>query len=189
MHDLAPLTALGALTPQQETFGSVTLAEAPDWALASVTARLGQEAACAAALGQSLGADVPGVARCHSNAGLGAFWIAPHSWMVQAPYSAQPDLAGHLRASLGPCASVTEQTSAWARFDVTGPAMALAEMFSRLCNLDLPHLPDGSARRTVIDHLGCYLLRRDGGQIAIYGPRSGAQSLWHALQTAARSVI
>ncbi|MCH8465528.1 MAG: sarcosine oxidase subunit gamma, partial [Roseinatronobacter sp.] len=112
---------------------------------------------------------------------------APHGWMVQAPYSAQPDLAGHLRDLFGPCASVTEQTSAWARFDVTGPAPLLAEMFARLCNLDMPQLPDGSARRSVIEHLGCYLLCHDG-KIAVYAARSGAQSLWHALQLAARSV-
>jgi sarcosine oxidase, subunit gamma len=187
VHDLAPLTALGALAPQQEQIGPVTLAEAPDWALASVSARLGQEAACAAALAQALGAEAPGVARYHGGVGLGAFWIAPHSWMVQAPYSA--DLAGDLRGQLGPCASVTDQSSAWARCDVTGPAPLVAEMFARLCNLDLPHLPSGTARRTVIDHLGCYLLRGDGGAVSVYGPRSGAQSLWHALQLAARSVV
>ncbi len=189
MHDLAPLTALGTKAPQQEKIGLVTLAEAPDWALASVTARLGQEAACAAALAQTLGAGAPGVARYHGGPVLGAFWIAPHSWMVQAPYSAKPDLAAHLRGQLGPCASVTEQSSAWARCDVTGPAPLVAEMFARLCNLDMPQLPSGHARRTVIDHLGCYLLRGDGGAVSVYGPRSGAQSLWHALELAARSIV
>ena len=40
----------------------------------------------------------------------------------------------------------------------------------------------------VIEHLGCYLIKRRQGEVTLYGPRSSAQSLLHALETAATSV-
>jgi sarcosine oxidase subunit gamma len=43
----------------------------------------------------------------------------------------------------------------------------------------------GSATRTVIEHLGCYLIRRSAGEATLYGPRSSARSLLHALDVAA----
>ncbi|MEL6682896.1 MAG: hypothetical protein AAFQ09_09650, partial [Pseudomonadota bacterium] len=46
MHDLKPITALGGAEPRTDTIGTVTIAENDGVSLASVAARLGQEAAC-----------------------------------------------------------------------------------------------------------------------------------------------
>ena len=187
MHDLAPLTALGSTAPRTDTIGPVTIAEAPDWALASVTARLEQDAAAARA--QVLGVPAPGVACYASGSDLAAFWIAPDSWMVTAPYRAQPDLASHLRTQLGPCASVTDQSDAWVRFDLSAPPEAAQALLERLCNLDTARMTQGAARRSVIDHLGCFVIRAGRDAWVIHGPRSSAQSLHHTLLAAARSVF
>ena len=108
-------------------------------------------------------------------------------WMIEAPFGSHEDIAEHLKAVFGDAASITEQTDAWVRLDVTGPK--LLPLFERLSNLDLPALPDGYATRTVMDHLGCYLIKQASTEITLYGPRSSAGSLLHALEVAARSVI
>lgn len=186
MHDLAPLTALGGSTPMSDTIGAVTIMEAPDWALASVAARLGQEDACNAALADILGAPLPGIAAHVQAARMGAFWTGPHIWMVEAPYHSHENLAASLKAHLGDCASVTEQSDAWVRFDITGDG--LERLFERLCNLDLAGRATGTARRTVIEHLGCYVICRAEG-VHVYGPRSSAKSLHHAMTNAARAAF
>ena len=186
MHDLAPLTALGASELRTDMIGPVTIVEAPDWALASVAARLGQETACQSALEKLLGAPAPGIVRHTRGRELSAFWIGPHVWMVEAPYATHPDLAAQLKTACTDTASVTDQTGAWVRFDLTGPD--LPRLMERLCNLELGKMQAGQARRSVIEHLGCYVIRHEGS-ITIYGPRSSAQSLHHALITAAKSVF
>jgi len=186
VHDLAPLTALGGSTPATDTIGPVTLAESPDWALASVAARLGQEESCRAALAAALGGAAPAIAAHMQGPDLGAFWTGPDIWMVEAPHHSHESLAAVLKAQLGDCASVTEQSDAWVRFDFGGEG--LEQVFVRLCNLDLARMAAGSARRSVIEHLGCYVIRRADG-VHVYGPRSAARSLHHALTSAARAVF
>ena len=78
---------------------------------------------------------------------------------------------------------MTEQTDAWVVFDLAAPD--LAPLMERLCNVDFPAAPDGFTSRTVIEHMGCYLIRYGRGQVRIYGARSSAQSLLHALEVAA----
>lgn len=181
MHDLVPLTALGAATPRRDTIGAITIAENPDVALASVAARRGETDACKVALAAWLDAPAPGIAE-HSGDARAAFWLGPDMWMLEAPFATHEGMAQDLAQRFQGVASVTEQTDAWARFDLSGDA--LAEMLARLTNLDLATLPARFARRTVMEHVGCYLLRRGAGY-SVYGPRSSADSLHHALAQAA----
>lgn len=186
MHDLAPLTALGASAARTDTIGPVTITESPDWALASVAARLGQESACQSALESLLGTPAPSIAAHASGVALSAFWIGPHLWMVEAPFTSHPDLADRIKPICLEKASVTDQTGAWVRFELSGED--LPRLMERLCNLDIGTMRAGQARRSVIEHLGCYVIRHVDS-ITIYGPRSSAQSLHHALVTAAKSVF
>ena len=50
MHDLIAITALGGSAARVDQVGPVTLSEQPDWAFASVAARLGQDSTCQTAL-------------------------------------------------------------------------------------------------------------------------------------------
>ncbi len=106
-------------------------------------------------------------------------------WFVEAPFASHELIADLLKASLGDAASVTEQTDAWVAFDLA--AADLAPLLERLCNVDLPSVPNGYATRTVMEHLGVYLVKLDQGAVRLYGPRSSAQSLLHALEGAAVS--
>jgi sarcosine oxidase, subunit gamma len=182
---LKAMTALGAHAPAVVTCGPLTVAERVDVALASVAARRGRmdDLARGAA---GIGLPLPGPARHQGGTPYAAFWIAPEMWMVEAPFATHEDMVAALKPALGDAASVTEQTDAWVAFDLTAPD--LAPVLERLCNVDFPAVPDGHATRTVIEHLGCYLIRHGQGAARLYGPRSSARGLLHAVEVAAGSV-
>jgi sarcosine oxidase subunit gamma len=181
---LIPVTPLGDLHPETVTVGPWTIAERVDAALASLAFRLGREAEGAAAA-DAAGVPLPPPARAQDGTPWGAFWLSPGQWMVEAPFASHEDIVVRLKPLFGPTASITEQTDAWVRFDVTGAD--LPHLFERLCNVDLADAPDGFATRTVIEHLGCYLIRRSADRVVLLGPRSSAESLFHALKVAARA--
>jgi sarcosine oxidase subunit gamma len=41
----------------------------------------------------------------------------------------------------------------------------------------------------MMEHLGVYLIKHGPGSVRLYGPRSSAESLLHAIETAAHSVL
>lgn len=185
MHNLKPVTALGGATPRVDTFDHITIAENDSRALASVTARMGQEKACHRALKKLLG-DVPQAGKAVLRTPEAAFWMGPDQWMIDAPRETHELLADQMKTLLGSTASVTEQTGAWVCFDVTGPAVA--EMSERLCAVAIRKMQAGDAQRTVIHHLGCFVIRQQADDhIRIFGPRASAASLHHALLDAAHS--
>ncbi|EYD73916.1 Sarcosine oxidase gamma subunit [Rubellimicrobium mesophilum DSM 19309] len=184
-HNLKPLSALGRETLAVETIGPVSTAEDADTALASLAIRRGREAEVMERAAQA-GLPLPEPGRAESQGDWGAFWVSPGMWMVEAPFATHEDIVAHLKPLFGESASITEQTDAWARFEVAGP---LQPLFERLCNLDLERFGPGSATRTMMEHLGVYAIRRAPDRMTLLGGRSSAYSLHHALVTAARSVF
>lgn len=186
MASLQPLTALGRRDATSVTHGDLIVTERADVALASVAARKGRMADLAKAA-QAAGVPLPAPATHQQGAPYSAFWVAPEMWFIEAPYATHELIADLLNAALGDAASVTEQTDAWVAFDLAAPD--LAALLERLCNVDFHFVPKGYATRTVMEHLGVYLVKHGSGAARIYGPRSSAESLLHALETAAASVL
>lgn len=182
---LKALTPLGHDAPITKIIGPVTITENVGVALASLAARLGRAAEVAAAA-QAAGIPLPGPGRAET-ASYGAIWLGPEQWMIEAPFETHEDIVAILKPLFGEAASITEQTDAWVRFDLT--AADLPALFERLCGYDLRRNGPGSATRTVIEHLGCYVVRRAENQVSVIGPRSSAHSLHHALITAAKSAF
>ncbi len=180
MAELRAMTALGSAQAAVVTVGALCITERMDVALASVAVRRGHDLTDAAGVA---GVPLPGPARHAAGAVYAAFWVAPGMWFVEAPFASHEAIADLLAAVFGAAASVTEQTDAWVVFDLSAPD--LAPVLERLCNVDFPGVPDGHACRTVVDHLGCYLIRHGRGEARLYGPRSSARSLLHALEAAA----
>lgn len=180
------LTALGHDAAEVVEIGPYRIAERFDVALASVAMRRGQEKAFAAAA-KKLGVPVPGASTYEAGKVFSAFWTTPEMWLVEADFATHEDIVAALKPGFGEAASITEQTDAWVRFDVSGEG--LERLFERLTNLDLGQLPDGFASRTVMEHLGVYLIRHSATAVTLYGPRSSAQGLLHALEVTAKSVI
>ncbi|MDP2741004.1 MAG: sarcosine oxidase subunit gamma [Pseudorhodobacter sp.] len=185
-HRLQPITPLGHFDPETVTIGPVTIIEVVSGALASLASRRGREADVAV-VAKALDIPLPGPNGWASGAVFAAFWLGPEQWMIEAPFASHQDIVARLRPGFGDAASITEQTDGWVRFDLAGTR--LPALFERLCALDTSAMQPGSASRTVIDHLGCNVLCRAPGAFSVIGPRSAAQSLHHALITAAKSVF
>lgn len=183
---LQALTALGRVAPEVVEIGPFRLTERIDVALASVASRRGRAADVAEAA-QQVGLQLPAPASATSGDTFGAFWLAPDMWMVEAPFATHEDIVSRLKPTFGMSASITEQTDAWVRFDLS--AVDLGPLIERLSNVDFQKAPVGFASRTVIDHIGCYLIRRSPTEVTLYGPRSSARSLLHAITVTATSVI
>lgn len=178
-HRLIPLTPLGHAAPQTDTIGPVIITENAGVALASIATRKGRGADVAKAA-SALGITLP----ASGHASDTALWLAPDQWMFEAPHASHENIVAYLKPAFGDAASITEQTDAWVRFDLTGPD--LPAMLELLCNLDTRTMQPGQGTRTVIEHLGCYVTCRATG-FTILGPSSSARSLHHALITAAKS--
>ena len=185
-NPLKSLTPLGHDASVSETIGPVTITENTGTALASLASRMGREAEVASAAAAA-GIPLPGPGRAETAGTYAALWLGPEQWMIEAPFATHEDIAAILKPIFGEAASITEQTDAWVRFDLTAPD--LPALFERLCNYDLHKAGAGAATRTVIDHLGCYVIRCADTEVSILGPRSSAHSLHHALTTAAKSTF
>jgi sarcosine oxidase, subunit gamma len=182
---LKQVTALGNDTPKTVTIGDVTIVERFDVALASVAIRKGWDKDLAKRA-KAAGLPLPAAAKSEAGKTYSAFWMTPEMWMVEAPFASHEDIAAILKATLGDAASITEQTDAWVRFDVA--AIDILPLMERLSNVDLARKPVGFATRTVMDHLGVYLIKRGNNDVTLYGPRASAQSLLHALEVTAKSI-
>ncbi len=188
MHNMKPLTPLGADMPRVDTLNGLTITERTDRALASVAARNGHGNATREAAAAHLGFALADVGQCAGNETFSAWWMGPDLWMVDAPHETHENLAHDLKAAVGASASVAEQTDGWCRFDLSGPLCAA--VFERLCNIDIRATTAGDALRTSIEHLGCFVLCVEARtDYAVLGPRSSAGSLHHALLAAAKSVV
>ena len=188
MHDLTAITALGGQSLRVDTIGEVTLRENDGLALASVHARLGQETACREHLANLLDGHVPEIGKVVLRDPEAAFWTGPDQWMVGAPYATHENLAAQLKARFGASASITEQSDAWACFDLQGAKME--PIMELLCPINIRAMQTSDAQRTSIHHLGCFVIRRDPNDwVSILGPRASAGSLHHAIVTAMQSVV
>ncbi len=185
MTDLKPITPLGAGAARIHTIGQVTISENPDRSMASLTTRKGKADAVRLVAKTALGLDLPGPGQSTISGDFTAWWTGPDQWMIDADHARYELLAPHIAQAIGPVASVTEQTDGWCRFDLTGSgSVALLE---RLCPADVQTMQPGQATRTLLHHLGCFVICSTAG-FSVLGPRSSAGSLHHALIEAAHSV-
>lgn len=185
MNDLKPITALGGTEPCIVTYDHVTITENDGVALASVSARMGKEAACHKILKKLLGA-VPETGRAVLHDPEAGFCMGPDQWLLGAPRDTHELLADQLEELFRDNASITEQSGAWVCFDITG--FAMEDLCERLCNVPIRQMVSGDVARTVIHQLGCFVIRHQAeDHIRILGPRASAATLHHALVTAAQS--
>ncbi len=184
MHNLKAITPLGAFEAQVDNFNGLRIMENPSRALVALTIREGQGDVAGVMASTLLGVELPVVSRSVLSNPFSVFWIGPDSWMIDAEYEGNEDLAHQVKQAMGNTASVVEQTDGWCRFDLEG--VAEIAVLERLCNADAACMKAGDVTRTQIHHMGCFLWRQDAG-FTVIGPRSSAKSLHHALITAAQS--
>jgi sarcosine oxidase subunit gamma len=170
-----------------DTFGVFTICENTERSLGSLACRKGRNREFEKAAKNLFGFEMPEPGQSVTRKPYSAIWIGPDQWLIEAPFDTHEDIAGSLKAGFGDCASVAEQTDAWAVFDTEGPTSV--EVFARLCAIDLRRMETGNATRTAIEHLGAIVICREIGiRFSVLCPRSGAASLHHSLVTAAKSL-
>lgn len=185
-HSLSPLCALGQAAPANHRLGTITIAENPGLAMASLAARPGKAKDVAKALKKIAAIDLPGPGAMAAAGDWAAFWTGPDQWMVTAPFADHEDIAAMVKAVVGDAASVSEQTDGWVRFEIAGERTRA--MFELLCNVDIHRMERGQATRTQIEHLGSFLICHAPGSYSLLTLRSAAASMLHTLQTAAKAV-
>lgn len=187
MHSLKAITALGENEAQVDIVHGLTITECPDWAIASVAARMGKEKSLATAFKKAMGMALPKPSKSIGEGGITVFWTGPNQYFVEAPIADNETLVDTLADALKRTASITEQTDGWVRFDVQGARCS--DVFERLCILDTRAMTKGAVSRTTLEHSGCFILCRTHAYFSVYGPRSTAASLHHGLVTAAKSAL
>lgn len=187
MHNLTAITALGGTEAQVDTIAGLTITECPDWAIAAVAARRGCEKTNPTAFKKALGLAFPKPMKSTGKGAMTAFWTGPDQCFVEAPIDSDEELPNRLANTLKKTASVTEQTDGWVRFDLTGAGCS--DVFERLCILDTRAMEKGDVSRTSLEHSGCFILCRATDHFSLYGPRSTAASIHHAVVTAAKSAL
>ncbi|WP_029063262.1 sarcosine oxidase subunit gamma family protein [Labrenzia sp. DG1229] len=185
-YRLSPAPALGPGAADRIEVGSYGIEENISIAIASVASRSCRSKDVRAVLRQILKCDAPEAGAFVVGGGYRAFWTGPDQWMMLAEHENHELLASELKERLGETASVTEQNDGWVCLDVTGDNLPV--VFERLTVADVWKLESGSAVRTVIEHIGCFLIcvEQDRHYRLLAG-RSFAKSFHHAILTALRS--
>lgn len=187
VHDLAALTPLGGTAPKSDRISAIHITEVMDRALASVTCRHGKSKTFATAAKKLFGVSLPMPGTSAHGDPWSLIWTGPDQWFAEAPFASHEDIARIVKAGLGDTASVTEQTDGWVRFDVEGETVV--DLLERLCPVPSRKMKTGAATRTLLEHMGCFVICRAAGtHFSVIAPRSFAGSLHHALCAAARSI-
>ncbi len=183
---LHPVTPLGG---HQETVGRLRLAEAAGLDLVSLAVPNGGDAEFAEAVRRAwdLALPVPGRSLADA-AGRRLVWSGPQQYFLLLPAEPDGDPAARVSAQLGDSAYVTDQSDAWAILRLDGPD--LREALARTCPLDLdPDVfgPD-SAARTMMEHLGVFIIALAPDAVLLLSARSSAPDFLHAVRVSAYNV-
>ncbi|MDZ7906765.1 MAG: sarcosine oxidase subunit gamma [Cypionkella sp.] len=168
----APLGHVKPITHAQTTCAQM------DWVqITSIAPFAGREGAVSAALGRlGLGFPAPNTFASKGDARI--------AWTGRG----QAFLFGADCPDLGDAAAVTDQSDAWARFSLAGPASV--EVLARLVPIDLRlcALPVGASIRSQLYHVPLCLLRLGPDDFELLVFRSMAQTAWHEIGTALKAL-
>jgi sarcosine oxidase subunit gamma len=88
----------------------------------------------------------------------------------------------------GDAAYMSDQSDAWVALEIKGALVRLA--LERICPLDLhpKSFPTGSGVRTMMEHMGAFILALGDDEYLLLSARSSAKSFWHAVEVSVRNV-
>ncbi len=98
---------------------------------------------------------------------------------------AEPDVHSALKGAF----YTTNQTDAWAALAIEGANVR--DVLERICPLDLhpEAFPPDRADRTVMEHLGVFIIREGSDRFLLLSASSSAKSFLHAVETSIHYVI
>jgi len=185
-YSLEPAFPLGGITPRVDEFEALTLRENADLVLVSLAQREAGKTGLASIAQAHFGGSLPEPGCRFEGQNCAIFWVAPGQWFFETHGRKQENLVISMSEKFGETASITDQSDGWVAFDLEGPNVL--PVLERLCQLDIHSSKSGFAARSVIDHMGVFVICLGKNAWRILGARSSAKSLHHALCTAAVSV-
>lgn len=182
---LTPMPTLGGA---EISIGANRITERGDHVLVSIAIPQGGDAALTKALQSSFGLAMPDPGRSTTSGDMRLIWTAPDQMLLAFPRET-PDAEPHVKAAIGDTGYTTDQTGGWVILDISGPETMAA--LERLCPLDLAGsvFPEGSAARTVMEHMGAIILRLGPDRFLLLSASSSAASFLHAVETSYHNVI
>jgi heterotetrameric sarcosine oxidase gamma subunit len=159
------------------TIGQASLAAWPLPQMTSVAPFQGQDKAMAKVL-KAMGLTFPAPNQSVTKGDAALIWTG----------RGQAFLLGADPAPLAGIAAQTDQTDGWAAFTLQGPHVT--DILPRLIPLDLrpPAFPVGRTARTALNHMNLILWRTAPYSFTLMVFRSMAQTAWHEIEGAMRTV-
>ncbi|MDQ0511624.1 sarcosine oxidase subunit gamma [Ancylobacter amanitiformis] len=151
--------------------------------IATLAPARGAEAAITETMRQALAMELPGASRAVFAGARTLIGTAPGRWLALS--SLDRDIAGTLRAALGPLAAITDQSDAFIALDLAGPKVADTLAKGALIDLDPRVFLPGMAATTVLAHIGITLWRREEATWRLLVARSFEAALLRFLVSSA----
>lgn len=165
----------------------VAVAEVTDIAIVSIATPMGGGEALGTAVQAAWGCALPSP-RGTTSSGDGSVTLifsTPDQTLALLP-SVEGLAVTDVAAKLGDTGYYTEQTDNWVGLRVSG-AKAITAL-ERICPLDMALMPVGGAERTVMEHLGVFIMREAEDRFLLLSGSSSAKSFLHAVELSMRNV-
>ena len=173
----------------QESFDDTELSEATELAIVSIAIPLDGEQAFKAALSKAFGIGIPSPGQSVLSAdGKTRFLWTGQDQLFALFEAPSPRAAADLGDKLGNAVYVTLQSDNWVALRISGRHARAA--LERICPIDLDPsaFPEGCAARTVMEHMGAFILRDGADSFVLLSASSSAQSFLHAVKTSIENV-
>ena len=161
--------------------GANRIVERSDLALVSIAIPIGGDAAMAAALQSGWSLSVPEPTLSILAGETRAVRTASDQMMLIFPHEG-PGANAAVQARLNNAGYTTDQTDVWVALEVSGPETMAA--LARLCPLDIDanRFPKNAAGRTIMEHMGAFIIRIDDDRFLLLSASSSAGSFLHAVE-------
>ncbi len=165
--------------------GENRITERDDLALVSIATPMGGDDALTAALKSGWSLDMPTPTATTTSGDTRAIRTSPDQMLLAFPH-ATPDADPHVQSKLNGAGYTTDQTDSWVVLEISGPdTMAALE---RICPLDLAKFEVNDAGRTVMEHMGAFIVRLGTDRFLLMSASSSAASFLHAVETSYKYV-
>ena len=167
--------------------GEVAVEEVTDIAIVSIATPLGGGDALAGAVQTAWGCALPAPRGASKSAdgSVTLIFSTPDQTLAILPGVAGLAVTG-VAETLGDAGYYTEQTDNWVGLRVSGARATTA--LERICPLDLATMAVDGAERTVMEHLGVFILREAEDRFLLLSGSSSAKSFLHAVELSMRNV-
>ena len=167
--------------------GSNRILERADLAIVSVAVPNGEEASLTRALKDSWALSLPDARQTSVSGDTRAIRTASDQLFLVFSHDT-PDAEPFVQSRLNGAGYTTDQTDVWVALSVSGPDTLAA--LERICplDLDLGVFPVDASARTIMEHMGAFILRLGETEFLLLSPSSSAASFLHAVELSFRYV-